>query len=92
MNTFIALLISGFFGFALGRFGDKYFGYLEKLWIIPIPHHWLLGAFFTVLGLFWQTYLSSFGIALFISDLNDFLHLRFFGPEPPHTWRFWSIN
>jgi|GEM_PF-2541460 len=89
-------IIFCFIGFAIGRFGDK-FGYIEKVWIFPVPHHWIWGVVFFILGVifissFWSFLAIPLGIGLFISDLNDFLHLRFFGKEPPHKWKFWSID
>jgi hypothetical protein len=91
MNN-IAIAIMGFVGFAIGRIGDKYLGYVEKLWIFPNLHHWVWGAVLAILGYFWSYYILSFGIGLFISDLNDFLHARIAGKEPPHQWSFWSIQ
>jgi len=96
MDSIVILLISLFIGFAFGRLGDKYLGYLEKIWIIPVPHHWLTGIIFVFIGLFWNYFLGihilSFGVGLFISDFNDFIHGRFFGEEPLHQWKFWSIE
>jgi hypothetical protein len=99
-------------GFAIGRYADKYLGYLEKVWILPVPHHWIWGFLILILFeiyLFLQRKLNKMGnlslrykiinwclflfsIGLFISDFNDFLHLRFFGEEPFHIWNFWSIE
>jgi len=96
--------IALFLGFALGRFGDKYLGYLEWIWFIPVPHHWMwlllplaiFGGYWILKrktpGSFLGYFLLLFCIGLFVSDLNDFLNMRFFGPEPPHIWRFWSIE
>jgi len=97
LSLYLFELVVTFIGFALGRYGDKYLGNLEKLWIIPNPHHWIWGALLIFLGGFGSTSflgLTSicFGIGVFVSDLNDFLHLRFFGEEPPHQWKFWHIN
>jgi hypothetical protein len=80
-----------FVGFAVGRFGDKYLGPMKT------PHHWIYGLFFIGLGSssihsFWALPLISFGIGHFISDLNDFFHLRIYGVDVPHKWRFWSIK
>jgi hypothetical protein len=92
INT-ILIMLAGFAGFSLGRFGDRYFGYLEYIWIIPVPHHWIWGAIISAVGIYFKNYyIISFGIGLFISDLNDFFRLRFIGEEPLHKWRFWSIE
>ena len=93
----IIQIIIAFIGFAIGRFSDKYGGYLEKIWIIPVPHHWIWGVLLIIIGIFfrssfWGISCISFGIGHFISDLNDFLHMRFFGEEPPHEWSFWNID
>ena len=83
--------ISTFAGFALGRFGDKYGGHLNT------PHHWIWGIILIVLGIVYiNTPLGiislSFGAGHFISDLDDFLHLRLWGVDKPHEWGFWSIK
>lgn len=91
INIALQLLII-FIGFAIGRLGDKYFGYLH--WA---PHHWMWGVLLIIIGLILRNSLLgigaiSFGIGHFVSDLNDFLHMRFFGKEPPHKWKFWNID
>ena len=94
MNSLIILsssLISAFIGFAIGRFGDKYGGHLNA------PHHWIFGLILIVIGIIyvnnWIGMLSlSFGIGHFISDLDDFLHMRIWGIDEPHEWKFWSIR
>jgi len=92
----IIISIAAFVGFAVGRLGDRHFGYVEKIGIIPVPHHWIIGAIMIIIGAFYlPTWFGlaccAFGTGHFISDLNDFLHFRFFGPELPHKWKFWSI-
>ena len=92
MNFFILFYILALFtGFALGRLGDKYFGPKNT------PHHWIYGLFLVVLGTifyynFFSLLLIFFGIGHFISDLNDFFHLRIYGIDVPHKWKFWSIQ
>ena len=83
-------VFGGFFGFALGRFGDKIGGHWEG------PHHWVYGLVVVFTGLYtgdfwWKLLLIPGGIGCFISDLNDFLHFRFWGTDIPHKWRFWSV-
>jgi hypothetical protein len=100
MSILTFLLVQLFFcfiGFTIGRFGDKYLGYLDKIGGIPVPHHWIWGVLMIILGIFfhdsvWAMPIISFGIGHFISDLNDFLHLRFVGEDPPHEWKFWNID
>jgi putative Mn2+ efflux pump MntP len=84
-------LISAFIGFSIGRFCDKYGGHLNTL------HHWIYGLLMIMIGAYCMNYfigllLFSFGIGLFVSDLDDFLHLRFFGVDKPHKWKFWDIK
>ncbi|PIZ58167.1 hypothetical protein COY23_00710 [bacterium (Candidatus Torokbacteria) CG_4_10_14_0_2_um_filter_35_8] len=94
MNGIIDILVQlviAFIGFAIGRFGDKYGGHLKA------PHHWIYGLIFIIIGVifyknFWGISAISFGIGHFISDLNDFLHLRFYSVDKPHEWKFWSIK
>jgi hypothetical protein len=86
----IIIILSLFLGFAIGRFGDKYGGHLRA------PHHWIYGLILIIAGIFIHKpigyFLISFGIGHFISDLDDFLNLRFFGVDVPHKWEFWSIK
>ncbi|MCK5449688.1 hypothetical protein KAI32_02385 [Candidatus Pacearchaeota archaeon] len=84
-------LIGTFVGFAIGRFGDKYGGHLNA------PHHWIYGLVLIVVGIIyihnWIGMLSlSFGVGHFVSDLDDFLHMRIWGVDEPHEWKFWSIK
>lgn len=87
----IGSLISAFIGFAIGRLGDKWAGHLNT------PHHWIFGLVLIIVGIIfidnWIGILFlSFGIGHFISDLNDFLHMRIWGVDEPHEWKFWSIK
>lgn len=89
--TILILLATSFLGFAIGRLGDKWGGHLNT------PHHWIYGLILIILGVvFFKETLGimalGFGIGHFISDLDDFLHLRFYGPDEPHEWKFWSID
>ena len=89
--TIILIIIAGFIGFATGRFGDRYGGHING------PHHWILGVILVVLGIiFFDTTLGilafGFGIGHFISDLEDFLHMRIWSVDVPHEWKFWSIK
>jgi len=87
----VGSIISAFIGFAIGRIGDKYGGYLNA------PHHWIYGLVLIIVGIVyvnhWIGILSLFfGIGHFISDLDDFLHMRIWGIDEPHKWKFWSIR
>lgn len=84
-------LISAFIGFAIGRIGDKYGGHLNT------PHHWIYGLILIILGIIYiKTNLGiialGFGIGHFISDLQDFLDLKFWGVDKEHNWKFWDIS
>jgi hypothetical protein len=41
---------------------------------------------------FWGITSISAGAGHFISDLEDFLHFRFWGVDKFHKWKFWSIK
>lgn len=94
MNVFIysiISIISFLLAFAIGRFGDKFGGHLNA------PHHWIYGLLLMIAGTILQNRIIaiisiSFGLGLFISDLDDFLHLRIWGVDKPHKWKFWSIK
>ena len=83
--------ISALVGFATGRYGDKWGGHLNA------PHHWIYGLIFITIGIIYSNnpngiFLLSFGVGHFVSDLNDFLHLRILGVDEPHEWSFWNIK
>ena len=87
-----------FLGYVVGRWADNYL----NVWINDppwIPHHWIQGAVFMTAGIFflkdnWQLWIFFFGLGLFISDLNDFLDLKFFEPDgkTKENRRFWHID
>lgn len=92
MTTLIIL----FLGYAAGRFGHKYLNVWMKnpTWA---PHHWIPAVFIVLLGLMfpenpYRWYLVAFGSGLFVSDLKDFLHFRFFEPDDDSPKRFWGID
>ena len=80
-----------FIGYAVGRISHIYWGYLKA------PHHWIYGFILIILGfIFYKNLLGllafSFGIGHFISDLDDFLHLKFYGIDRPGKKKFWGID
>ena len=80
-----------FVGYAIGRIGHIYGGHLRT------PHHWIYGLILMIVGLiFYKSLLGlatfSFGIGHFISDLKDFLQLKFIGPDEKGKKRFWRID
>ena len=90
----------GFIGFALGYVLGRIGHYYINDWIgnpAWAPHHWIYGAilipvstYFTasILGLL----ILFFGIGHFISDLKDFLYLRFFSPDEKGPKTFFHID
>ncbi len=97
LNITIFLIIS-FFGYLAGRWGDNYLNFWIKdpSWA---PHHWIYGYLLIIIGaLFFknnlQLWITAFGFGLFISDLNDFLKLRFYGKDNKNKnqMKFWHID
>jgi hypothetical protein len=91
LQSIIIGALSAFVGFAIGRIGDKYGGQIKS------PHHWIYGLLLVIAGIFFLEnifgiILIAFGVGHFISDLDDFLHLRFYGVDLPHKWKFWDIK
>lgn len=87
-----------FLGYLLGRWGDYYLNFWLKdpSWA---PHHWIYGFILVIIGIFYFKNnlglpIISFGIGLFISDLKDFLDLKFIGPDNKNKnqRRFWHID
>jgi len=88
---FASSLLIAFIGFGIGRLSDKLGGHLNT------PHHWIYGLILIVVGIIYINNLMgilslSFGIGHFTSDLDDFLHMRIWGVDEPHEWKFWSIK
>jgi hypothetical protein len=80
-----------FIGYSIGRITHIYLGYIES------PHHWIYGLILIILGLiFYKHFLGllalSLGAGHFISDFDDFLHLKFYGEEEDGEKKFWGIN
>ncbi|MDA8611396.1 hypothetical protein N9L18_00845 [Candidatus Pacebacteria bacterium] len=87
----INILVSLFIGFTIGRYGDKWGGHWN------VPHHWIYGLIFIFISLFlldtwYGISLVSFGFGIFVSDLQDFVELKFYGADDPHDWKFWDID
>lgn len=90
-NLLIIFLLS-FLGYLLGRFGHVYL----NVWLRNpkfAPHHWIYGIILIFLGLEYSEILfASFGFGLFLSDLKDFLKLKFIGPDEDDKKKFWDID
>jgi len=91
-------LAAGFLGYLIGRWGDHYLNFWMKDpgWA---PHHWIYGLILMAAGLFLlknnlEVWIFSFGTGLFISDLKDFLDLKFIGKDnkEKNQRRFWHID
>jgi len=94
----IRLLLSAFFGYLVGRWGDNYLNFWLKdpSWA---PHHWIYGLILMTAGFFFlkdnlELYVFFFGAGLFISDLKDFLDFKFIGKDNKTRTqrRFWNID
>ncbi|MBT7349371.1 hypothetical protein HN803_01095 [candidate division WWE3 bacterium] len=92
MNWILLALL----GYLVGRFGHAYL----NVWLgnpAWAPHHWIYGAILIILGIiYWEIpfarYGLAFGVGHFISDLKDFLDLKFFCPDEEGEKKFWGID
>jgi Na+/H+ antiporter NhaA len=82
-------------GYTLGRIGHCY----VNVWIgnpAWVPHHWIYGVFIMAGSFYFSLTLFiamfSFGLGHFISDLKDFLELKFFSPDQDGKKRFFHID
>ena len=94
----LGFLLIAFLGYLVGRWSDNYLNFWlhDPIWA---PHHWIYGYLLVIIGaLFFkndlQLWIVSFGFGLFISDLKDFLDLKFFGKDKKtkKTRKFWHID
>ena len=93
----LVIFISAFAGYVIGRWGDNYVNFWIKdpAWI---PDHWIYGLALMIIGLFlkgeYKFAIFSFGFGLFVSDLKDFLNLKFYGSDHKDRdkKRFWHID
>lgn len=91
LKKIIIFIVFGFVGYLIGRFGHV----LGGLWIAP--HHWIYGFLLFALGWYLRkkkigNILMFFGIGVFVSDLSDFFHLRFYGADMINKFNFWGVN
>lgn len=98
--TILHIVIYSFIGFSLGyvmgRIGHCYI----NVWLgnpAILPHHWIYGAllipissYFT--ATYWGLLILFFGVGHFVSDLKDFLHLKFFSADEEASKRFFHID
>ena len=96
--SIVFFLVIAFFGYLVGRWGDNYLNFWmhDPSWT---PHHWIYGYLLVLVGAIFfrndlQLWITSFGLGLFISDLKDFMKLKFFGKDNKNKSqrKFWSID
>lgn len=93
----IIILLSVFLGYLIGRVGDCYLNpwLKDPAWA---PHHWIYGLIIMVIGLIIMEnrqmgiWLFSFGLGHFISDLKDFIDLKFIGADNKLKTKFWGVD
>lgn len=99
MSLLLWISSYSFLGFAIGYVLGRIGHYWVNDWMGNpdwTPHHWIYGAliipastyFTSVFGLV----LLFFGVGHFISDLKDFLELKFFAPDAEGPKRFFHID
>ena len=80
-----------FAGFAVGRLGHIYWG--DK---IDAFDHWIYGVMLFVPGMVYENrfmfFVFAFGFGLIISDLKDFVNLKWRGPDQVEVKKFWHID
>ena len=86
-------LISIFIGYISGRTGHLIGG------LSLSPHHWIYGLLIMIIGFILHKKYSKLyfligflGIGIFISDLNDFLNLQFYGIDTVNQFTFWNFD
>lgn len=98
LKATISLLVALMLGYLLGRWSDYYLNFWLKdpSWA---PDHWIYGFILMIAGLFYFNnnlglWMFFFGAGFFVSDLKDFLRLKFMGPDnkAKEQRRFWHID
>ncbi|MDO8486270.1 MAG: hypothetical protein Q7S77_01045 [Candidatus Staskawiczbacteria bacterium] len=98
MVNIVFFLSFGLLGYVIGRWADNYLNFWigDPHWV---PDHWIYGLLLMIISLFiiesyWAMYIFSFGLGHFISDLKDFLNLKFYGSDnkDKSQRRFWHID
>ena len=91
IKTILIFVIVAFVSYSIGRISHILGGHLNT------PHHWIYGVIALIVGLIfreksWAVYVIAFGVAFIISDFQDMIDLKFFGPDEPGPKRFWGID
>jgi hypothetical protein len=98
LQVVIWSFISAFIGYLIGRIGDNYINFWigDPHWT---PDHWIYGLILMIIGPlffrnYWGLYIFSFGLGHLVSDLKDFLNLKFYGSDnkTKAQRRFWHID
>ncbi len=91
VSQILFFIFMAFAGYFIGRLGHIFGGHLKT------PHHWIYGfllmvpiSFFSG-SLLWLL-VFSFGAGLFLSDLKDFLKLKFMEPDEKGEKKFWGVD
>lgn len=94
--SILLFFLFAFLGYLVGRWSHYYLNVKLKnpKWA---PHHWIYGLILIIIGLnFRQDVFGlptfSFGVGHFVSDLKDFLNLKFIGPDEEGEKKFWGID
>ena len=94
----VNFLLAAFLGYIVGRWSDNYLNFWLKdpAWA---PHHWIYGFLLVIIGAIYYKenlgwWIFSFGAGLFVSDLKDFLDLKFWGKDnkDKSQRKFWHID
>lgn len=97
-KVLVIFVVMSFLGYVVGRWADNYVNFWmgDPDWT---PDHWIYGLVLMYAGIlifdgYIELYLFSFGLGHFISDLHDFLHLKFFGKDNKRRDKvaFWHID
>jgi hypothetical protein len=91
MEVIIYSILSAFLGYLIGRIGDYFAGHWNFF------HHWVYGAIMVIVGIiYWANplfiYLAFFGVGSIISDFEDLLHFRIYGPDVKDRKKFWAFD
>jgi len=93
LNLIFIIVLFNFLGFVFGRWTHVYLNVWlgNPAWAL---HHWIFGLIVVLAGsiFFKETYIIMFGIGYFMSDLRDFLYLRFVGRDDDSRKKFWHID
>lgn len=83
-----------FIGYLIGRTGHFICGHK-----IDFLHHWIYGLILIAVGFIIQLEnsnlewgISMLGLGVFISDIKDFVNLKFYGRDTHPVRKFWGFD